>query len=254
MSDTETQETTAVEQPVTMVPADDMPPEEGEVLAPPVAAPAVSENPTTPAADGTAPAAPAADGPKERAAASDLEGDLRRVLDDYVSGLLKLPDGQMPTPHTLAALIAERRGNGLKVSSGAVSAALARWVEIGFATVSEKPTKFVDYTEAARTQGLSALKAAHRAAKSAERQANKPPKPVAVATPDTAPAAPVENVGQIVADSSSATETTDQAAEPTPGPAPEPAPAADVPQPDDGPVAAEAPVETAPSGDDTPPF
>lgn len=231
MSDTEIQETTPTDEPVQMIPVEDQPPEEGETLPAPAVAPEMSDNPTTPAADGPTVTDTPAEA-KERAAASDLEGDLRRVLDDYVSGLLKLDEGTLPTPHTLAATIAARRGNGLKVSSGAVSDALARWVAIGFATVEGKPLRFVDYTEAARTQGLSALKAAHRASKSAERQANKPPKPVpaSAAEPDVAPAAvavATENVGASITEDTGNVVTDQAAVEPTPGIAPESTPAAE---------------------------
>lgn len=143
------------------IPTDEQPPEEGAEPVAPEAAPEVP----------AAAEAPADDAGAARGPTTDLEGDLRKVLDDYVSGTFQFADGIKPTPHVLAAEIAKRRGDGKPVSSGAVSAALTRWVEIGFATLSSKPTAFVDYTEAARTQGLTALKAASRAAKAAAKKA-----------------------------------------------------------------------------------
>lgn len=185
MSDTDTQDTTTVVTDTPVVPVDDQPNEDAPVVVP---TPPVPDNSqvSAEAAVAATDAAPAADPatPKERAAASDLEGDLRKVLDDYVSGVLKLPEGALPTPHTLAAQIAARRADGKNVSSGAVSAALARWQEIGFATLGSKPTTFIDYTDAARSQGLSALKATNRSAKSIARKAVQEPKaPAVAATP-----------------------------------------------------------------------
>jgi hypothetical protein len=193
MSDTET--TDAVE-----IPESDQPSEDGAVVAP--HAP-LDPAPTT---DGTDPGEPAAQVASDtntnpappaqsgvRAAPSDLEGDLRKVLDDYVSGKLTLPEGSLPTPHTLASEIAKLRNDGKKVSSGAVSAALARWEEIGFATLGTKPTVFIDYTDAARNEGLSALKAKNRANKGAARKAAKEPEEVGVnPTVNAAPAEPLQ--------------------------------------------------------------
>jgi hypothetical protein len=202
MSDTEIQDTTEVAAEAPVVPVNDQPNEDPAV----VTAPQVPDNPPVPAEaavavhDAAVTETPAgavsaeASTPATRAAASDLEGDLRKVLDDYVSGVLKLPEGALPTPHTLAAQIAARRADGHKVSSGAVSAALARWQEIGFATLGTKPTTFIDYTDAARQQGLSALKAAHRAAKGAARKAVQEPAAQPAASAPAAPAAPAPEV------------------------------------------------------------
>jgi hypothetical protein len=204
------QETTTI-----VVPAEDQPSEDASITTPAV----VTPDPPSPAEAAVAAhdqantagntegqvtvnndpvqsaAAPAT--PGTRAPASDLEGDLRKVLDDYVEGKFVLPEGSLPTPHTLAAEIAKRRADGKSVSSGAVSAALARWQEIGFATLGTKPTQFIDYTDAARAQGLNAMKQAHRASKSAARKAVKEPAPVAASTP--APEAPVAEAAVVPA-------------------------------------------------------
>lgn len=215
MSDTEIQGTALV------VPTEDQPNEDAPITTP---AP-VSQDPPQPVeaavaahdaevagqtadgqptaavtTDGSPPAPVVPAGPTQRAKASDLEGDLRKVLDDYVEGKYILPEGGLATPHTLAAEIARRRGDGRDVSSGAVSAALARWQEIGFATLGAKPTQFIDYTDAARAHGLNALKQAHRANKSAAKKAVQEPAPAAATpTPVVAPAseAPVAEVAVV---------------------------------------------------------
>jgi hypothetical protein len=194
MSDTET--TDNVE-----IPESDQPSEDGAVVAPhaPLDPPPTTDgsDPGEPAAQvasdtNTNPVPPAQSG--VRAAPSDLEGDLRKVLDDYVSGKLTLAEGSLPTPHTLASEIAKLRNDGKKVSSGAVSAALARWEEIGFATLGTKPTVFIDYTDAARNEGLSALKAKNRANKGAARKAAKEPTETEATNPtvNAAPAEPLQ--------------------------------------------------------------
>ena len=161
-----------------------------ETLAPEEVAVSVPEPVEDVAAEAVA-ADPAASETKARAAASDLEGDLRVVLNDFVTGALVLGDGVKPTPHTLARAIAEKRGDGKDVSSGAVSAALNRWAEVGYITLDSKPMAFGDFTDDGRAQGLSALKAQHRAAKAALRAGAK-----AAAAPAPAPAveAPVAEV------------------------------------------------------------
>lgn len=197
MSDTESVTQTA---DAVVIPDADQPNEDGS----PVVAPHAPLDPA-PTTDGSDPGEPAAQvasatntdpvAPAEpagpRAAPSDLEGDLRKVLDDYVSGKLTLAEGALPTPHTLASEIAKLRDDGKRVSSGAVSAALVRWQEIGFATLGEKPMVFIDYTDAARSEGLSALKATHRAGKNAARKATKEPgaQPAAETQPAPKPAA-----------------------------------------------------------------
>ena len=225
MSDTDIQETSTAEVAQSVVPVSDQPSEDGAPITapePPVAAAVAAD------ADGVGPAAPAdttSNTPVARAAASDLEGDLRKVLDDYVSGVYQLPEGSLPTPHTLAAEIARRRADGKKVSSGAVSDALRRWVEIGFATLSTKPTAFVDYTDAARNLGLSALKQQHRAAKSAARKA--------VIEPAVAP--PVVSVPVAPEAAASPVEATPPTAPQEPAPSPQ--------TPDDTPAPQSPPVE-----------
>lgn len=94
----------------------------------------------------------------------DLETDLKTILDGLVTGSMQLPEGKKATPHVLAKLVQGIRGGdpGDLPSSGAVSAALNRWETIGYIELGQDPARFVDYTEAGRTEGLAALKRAHR--------------------------------------------------------------------------------------------
>ena len=127
---------------------------------------------------------------------SNLEGDLKQVLDAIVQGQIVLPTGTAATPHVLAKEIHKLRGgDGKAPSGGAVAAAMDRWTEIGYIEVSAAPKAFVDYTDGARTQGLSALKKAHRDKLAAERASRKAAAPAPAATEAPAPAvedAPVE--------------------------------------------------------------
>lgn len=167
MSDTDTQVPDADQADDTVTQAD--------------AAPAADATP-----DATVPDTPA----KDRSPASDLEGDLRVILNQFVQGQITLGDGVHATPHTLAGLIAKHRGDGKAVSSGAVSAALARWAEVGFITLRQKPTAFDDFTDEGRTHGLKALKERHRQAKKDARAAAK-----AADAPAPAAAAPATDEG-----------------------------------------------------------
>lgn len=108
-----------------------------------------------------------------RAPRTDLEADIKKVCDDFVLGTITVPEGKHLTPHVIAQHVMANRGNDTKVSGGAVAAALARWAEIGYVTIWPKPVAFVDYTDAGRTEGLSALKRAHSARRSAARAAEK---------------------------------------------------------------------------------
>jgi hypothetical protein len=107
------------------------------------------------------------DEPKARAAKTDLEPDVKTVTDAFVTGALVLEDGKFLTPHLIAKHVGENRGSDKAPSTGAVSSVLTRWVEYGFATANEKPFAFLDYTDAGREQGLSAMKQAHRDARKA---------------------------------------------------------------------------------------
>lgn len=58
------------------------------------------------------------------------------------------------TPPYLAEAIAKTQGFAKPPSVGAVDAVLKRWVEIGFAVVEKKPTRFIKYTDDGIRLGL----------------------------------------------------------------------------------------------------
>lgn len=131
---------------------------------------------------------------KERAARTNLEGDLKQVLDNYVTGVLAVEDNKPLTCHQIARAIGklrESRGESANPpSTGAVAAALDRWVEIGYISVSAKPKAFIDYTSDGREIGLKGLKDINRARKAAARAADRDAKK---ATDSKSPSrAPVE--------------------------------------------------------------
>lgn len=164
---------------------------ESTAVAPPGNDPAAVVQPTVPAT-GSPTANVVASTPSGRAPRSPLEQDLMKVINDYVTGVIVLADGTHLTPHVIAKRIEADRSDGTKVSSGAVSAALQRWVEIGYITLSEKPTAFDDYTDAGRTQGLTALKEANKSRAAAGRAALKTEAPAAVGATTPAAVAPAE--------------------------------------------------------------
>lgn len=111
--------------------------------------------------DGTEPDLPADD--DTRRGRGGLEADVREITNAFVQGEITLPDGALMTPHRISALIESRLG--AKASTGATSNVLKRWYDIGFCAVNEKPLAFIDYTDAARLEGLTALKAKAKAAR-----------------------------------------------------------------------------------------
>ena len=125
--------------------------------------------------------------PASPAKATPLEPDLKAALDDIVTGALVLAEGKSATPYVLAGIIGERRGN--RPSTGAVADAMQRWASVGFITLAEKPMAFVDYTEAGRTEGLTALKRQSRSRRSAARKAERD---AAKAEVEAAPVAPLD--------------------------------------------------------------
>lgn len=110
--------------------------------------------------------APAEDKPK-RAPRTDLEPEVKKVTDAFVTGSITLGEGEFLTPHRIGKYVQQNLGSEKAPSTGAVSAVLDRWAGIGFATLVEKPKAFGDYTDAGREKGLSALKAEAVAARKA---------------------------------------------------------------------------------------
>ncbi len=115
---------------------------------------------------------------KTRAPRTNLQDDLREVLNAFNQGKIHLADGARLTPHLLAKEIEKNRkeldpNDSTKVSTGAVSAALFRWRDIGYITLLDGPLAFDDYTEAGREHGLSALRADRKISVAAAKAAAK---------------------------------------------------------------------------------
>jgi hypothetical protein len=110
-----------------------------------------------------------------------LENAVYEVLSDMESGAVARPDEPV-TPHRIGLLLVEQNKTDKAPSTGAVAAVLDRWVKIGAIVTSTKPYAWVGFTDAARNDGIAALK-----------KAAKP----APATPEApAPAAPEATDGE----------------------------------------------------------
>lgn len=101
-----------------------------------------------------------------------LETDVKHITDDFVTGNIKLEDGEFLTPHRVSKLVQKFDCLDEAPSTGAVAAVFERWIELGFMVANEKPFAFLDYTEEGRAQGLTAMKAARRSAKAEARKAD----------------------------------------------------------------------------------
>ena len=110
---------------------------------------------------------------KDRRPRGWLEVDVKKVTDQFVTGEIKVENGQFLTPHRISRLVQSLDSLPEPPSTGAVSAVLNRWVKLGFAQTNDKPYAFVDYTQAGREHGLTALKAQRSAALKQERAAAK---------------------------------------------------------------------------------
>lgn len=110
--------------------------------------------------------APTASG---RAARGELESWVKDECDIW----LVEDDGNPCTPAYLAAIIARKQGIK-EPSVGAINAVFERWVKLGFAEISKKPTRFERYTEQGVRLGLEGCKdKAKRAKRSAEATAGR---------------------------------------------------------------------------------
>jgi hypothetical protein len=113
-----------------------------------------------------APAKTAAEGRKPR---GWLAADVKRICDDFLSGKLKLGEGEGLTPHRVAKLVQTRNGSEEPPSTGAVSAVFKRWQEYGFAKFSKKPFGFTEYTAKGKEVGLDGMIAARSEKRKADR-------------------------------------------------------------------------------------
>ena len=128
-----------------------------------------------PAAKKAAAAKPAAEGVVTRNKLGPnawLQDAILKVCEDFAAGKLDL-EGKTLTPHRIASLIETPNEPGKHPSSGAVSAALDRWVGYKFITVHEKPKAFKAFTAAGKKEGLEAMVKKHTAALSKARKAAK---------------------------------------------------------------------------------
>lgn len=103
---------------------------------------------------------------------ANLKAEVFSVLSDFVTGAITLPEGKSLTVQEIAKQVKEKRGAyGEKPSSGAVASLLKRWDRYGLVTLTQGPTAFVDFTEAARTDGVPATQAKYREQQKAQRAA-----------------------------------------------------------------------------------
>lgn len=112
-----------------------------------------------------------------------LANDVKVICDKFITGEIALEDGQALTPHRVARLVKEHDGLDEAPSTGAVAAVFKRWGDFGFATFSDKPFAFLDYTEEGRSVGLQGMIQARSDARKNERAAAK-----AAEAPTEAPA------------------------------------------------------------------
>ena len=90
--------------------------------------------------------------PSGRAGRGELESWVKEITDIWV-----VDQNGLCTPKYVSDYIARRKG--IKAPSvGAVDAVLKRWVEIGFAVIEKKPTRFTGYTEAGIKFGLESMR------------------------------------------------------------------------------------------------
>lgn len=102
-----------------------------------------------------------------------LEVDVRSVTDAFAKGEITLAEGELLTPHRIGRQVKDRDSLDKAPSTGAIVNVLKKWGEIGFAVLNEKPLAFLDYTNEARNDGLSALKERHAAANPRPKRAPK---------------------------------------------------------------------------------
>lgn len=199
-----------------------------EAPAAPAEAPAEPAPSPAPASAGepapTPPPAPA-DEPEaktNRRGRGELEADVKVICDQFVTGAIALGEGEFLTAHKIANRVKELRALEDPPSSGAVTAVLERWAEVGYATLNEKPKAFSDYTDAGRTEGLTALKAKRAEEKRSERAATKLANKAAAAAAAPAP----ETAPEAAPSSDQEPNTIGESSEPAGATAPEPEPVA----------------------------
>lgn len=88
-----------------------------------------------------------------------LNSDINGLMKSVVSGEVQVDPDAPLTPSAIANLLVEVEGLDKedRPSPGAVSAVLARWERVGYAVIEKSPTRFVDFTEAAKEFGYNEL-------------------------------------------------------------------------------------------------
>lgn len=101
-----------------------------------------------------------------------LETDVVSVLKAVEAGEVEA-DREKLTPHRVSRLVQSVDSLVKPPSTGAVSDVFTRLAEIGFIEIDQKPFRFVGFTDAARNEGLTALKARRAEARKTARAAAK---------------------------------------------------------------------------------
>lgn len=154
-------------------------------------------------ATGAAAVTAAADEAKsDRGPRTPLEQDLFAVCNNLSAGRLVLEADTKPSPHILAREVHKYRNEKASASgeanpynapsSGAISAALTRWAEVGFIVLDSNPTAFAGFTQEGLDSSLTEMKAKHKAqvkaAKAAAKEVAAAPAPQVQPDVITAPA------------------------------------------------------------------
>lgn len=95
--------------------------------------------------------------PSGRAARGELEYQVKQKCDEWLVEAYKYEC----TPAWLSKEIAAEWGVK-PPSTGAIDAVFKRWLNLGFAKIEKKPTRFVGYTEAGIAKGLEVMKEENR--------------------------------------------------------------------------------------------
>ena len=100
--------------------------------------------------------------PKALHGTSWLQDQILDVVEKITTGEIELPEGKTATPHVLAKIVQEIRGDEKPPSTGAVSAVLARWKANGFILTHDKPVAFKSFSAQGKKIGLTECIKRHR--------------------------------------------------------------------------------------------
>lgn len=94
-----------------------------------------------------------------RAGRGELEDRVQRGVQRWVTRLNAGEDPPSCTPPYLSLEIQQHDNLEKAPSTGAIDAVFKRWLEIGYALIGSKPTRFVAFTPAGIRDGLEVMKA-----------------------------------------------------------------------------------------------